>query len=145
MILSTKGRYAVMAMVELATHDQSKPVSLAMIAERQDIPLAYLEQIFARLKKAGLVESMRGPGGGYRLPRSADSMYVGEIVRASDESIEMTRCGGAHKSGCIAPKTRCLTHDLWQGLTQHIHDYLSDISLADVCGGKLSQKMEAVA
>lgn len=145
MILSTKGRYAVMAMVELATFDQSKPVTLAMIAERQDIPLAYLEQIFAKLKKAGLVESMRGPGGGYRLARRADAMVVADIVLASDESIEMTRCGGSHKGGCIAPKTRCLTHDLWQGLTQHIHDYLAAITLADVCAGKLPGRLEEAA
>ena len=137
MILSTKGRYAVMAMVELATHDQSKPITLAMIAERQDIPLAYLEQIFAKLKKAGLVESMRGPGGGYRLAAPAAQTCVADIVQASEESIEMTRCGGVHKSGCIAPKTRCLTHDLWQGLTQHIHGYLAAITLADVCNNRL--------
>lgn len=137
MILSTKGRYAVMAMVELATYDPSKPITLAMIAERQDIPLAYLEQIFAKLKKAGLVDSMRGPGGGYRLARTAAQTCVADIVRASEESLEMTRCGGPHKSGCIAPKTRCLTHDLWQGLTQHINDYLSSITLADVCENNL--------
>lgn len=145
MILSTKGRYAVMAMVELATFDQSRPVTLAMIAERQDIPLAYLEQIFAKLKKASLVESMRGPGGGYRLAREADKICVADIVLAADESIEMTRCGGAQKNGCIAPKTRCLTHDLWQGLTRHIHDYLQAITLADVCEGRLADRWEGAA
>ncbi len=135
MILSTKGRYAVMAMVDLAaSQEDAKPVSLAAIAERQEIPQAYLEQIFARLKKAGLVQAVRGPGGGYRLAQGAGSTRISDIMQAADESIKMTRCSGSDDpAGCMAPKTRCLTHDLWEGLGNHIFMYLYNITLADVC------------
>ena len=141
MILSTKGRYAVMAMVDLARQPATSPISLAMIAERQEIPLAYLEQIFARLKRAGLVTSVRGPGGGYQLARDAAGMNIAEIMAASDESIKMTRCEGHTKTGgCMAAKTRCLTHDLWEGLSAQIQTYLENITLADVCAGRLKTK-----
>jgi Rrf2 family iron-sulfur cluster assembly transcriptional regulator len=130
MLLSTKGRYAVMAMVDLATQPQEKPVALAAIAERQEIPLAYLEQIFSRLKRQGLVQSTRGPGGGYRLSHAVDDTLISDIIIAADESITMTRCGGG--DGCMAPKTRCLTHDLWEGLGQQIYHYLHSVSLGDV-------------
>lgn len=137
MILSTKGRYAVMAMVDLAREEEDKPVCLADIAERQEIPLAYLEQIFAKLKKQALVKSVRGPGGGYRLARPAEELRIADIVIASDESIKMTRCEGAGTPGCMAPKTRCLTHDLWEGLSNQIYSYLNGITLADVCERRL--------
>ena len=133
MILSTKGRYAVTAMVELAAMDEAKPVPLTVLAERQNIPLAYLEQIFARLKKGGLVQSVRGPGGGYQLALAPEETRIVDIILAADESIEMTRCGGSQKPGCANNKARCLTHDLWEGLTEHIYNYLKAISLADVC------------
>lgn len=133
MILSTKGRYAVTALVELASLGHNKPVALTVLAERQDIPLAYLEQIFARLKKGGLVQSVRGPGGGYVLAKSAEDIAIVDVILAADESIEMTRCGGPDKPGCAPNNARCLTHDLWEGLTEHIHNYLQAISLADVC------------
>ena len=133
MILSTKGRYAVMAMVELAVRDDHKPLSLSVIADKQEIPLAYLEQIFARLKRCGLVHSVRGPGGGYRLSELPAEITVADIIFAAEESIEMTRCGGSSKPGCMAPKTRCLTHDLWEGLTSHIRDYLQSVTLEDIC------------
>jgi len=139
MILSTKGRYAVMAMVELSSNGMG-PVSLGIIADRQGIPLAYLEQIFAKLKKADLVLSLRGPGGGYRLARPAKEIWVSDIVRAAEESIEMTRCGRAG-DGCTTKKARCLTHDLWEGLTQQIDVYLSAFSLQDVCDGKVKEKI----
>lgn len=138
MMLSTKGRYAVMAMVDLARESKASPVTLAAIAERQNIPLAYLEQIFARLKRAGVVDSVRGPGGGYRLASTACRTSIADIVLAADEQITMTRCGGDGKPGCMsANKTRCLTHDLWEGLGQHIHTYLDNITLADVCEGRM--------
>ncbi len=137
MILSTKGRYAVMAMVELAMADQGKPITLAYLAEKQEIPLAYLEQIFAKLKKSGLVESVRGPGGGYRLSQTPEQTLILDVIVAAEESIKMTRCGGDSHAGCMLPKTRCLTHDLWQGLTRHIEDYLQSVSLADVCNRDL--------
>lgn len=140
MNLSTKGRYAVMAMVDLATQGQDKPVGLAAIAGRQEIALAYLEQIFARLKKAGLVASVRGPGGGYKLGKSASEMSVAEIMFAADEPIKMTRCESDSHHGCMAAKTRCLTHDLWEGLTAQMRMYLGSITLADVCARRVQQK-----
>ena len=140
MILSTNGRYAVMAMVDLAIQPASKPVTLSAIAERQEIPLAYLEQIFARLKRAGLVKSVRGPGGGYTLARAPGGINVAEIMTASEEAMKMTRCDGKKHEGCMAPKTRCLTHDLWEGLSAQIQQYLSSITLADVCGRKIKEK-----
>lgn len=140
MILSTKGRYAVMAMVDLATQPEDKPVGLAAIAERQEIPLAYLEQIFARLKRAGLLTATRGPGGGYQLARGAEQINVAEIMLASDEPLKMTRCNTHSQQGCMTPKTRCLTHDLWQGLSDQIQHYLESITLDDICARRLQQK-----
>lgn len=139
MMLSTKGRYAVMAMVDLASQKQSKPVTLAAIAERQEIPLAYLEQIFSRLKRRGIVGSVRGPGGGYKLGKPASALTVADIVLASEEAIKMTRCGGETKV-CMSTKTRCLTHDLWEGLGEQIHHYLSNLTLADVCERRIHSK-----
>ena len=140
MILSTKGRYSVMAMVDLATQSAGKPVGLAAIAERQEIPLAYLEQIFARLKKAGIVKSVRGPGGGYTLGKPANEMSIAEIMFAADEPMKMTRCESDSHNGCMATKARCLTHDLWEGLTAQIRLYLGSIMLADVCERRVQQK-----
>lgn len=140
MILSTKGRYAVMAMVDLASQPAGRPVGLAAIAERQEIPLAYLEQIFARLKRSGLVTSVRGPGGGYQLARAAEHMNVAEIMLASDEPLKMTRCDSHAKKGCMTSKSRCLTHDLWEGLSDQIQHYLENISLADVGNRKVKEK-----
>ena len=140
MILSTKGRYAVMAMVELALHPTESPVRVALIAERQEIPLAYLEQIFAKLKRHGLIQSVRGPGGGYTLGRPAGLISMAEIIVAAEESIKMTRCGGTEHAGCMAPRTRCLTHDLWEGLGQQIYNYLSSLTLEDVASGAIKTK-----
>ena len=139
MILSTKGRYSVMAMVDLAIHAQGKPVGLAAIAQRQEIPLAYLEQIFARLKKAGVVKSVRGPGGGYLIAKSPSELSIADIMLAADEPMKMTRCKSEH-TGCMTKKARCLTHDLWEGLSAQIRLYLGSIMLADVCGSKVQQK-----
>lgn len=142
MMLSTRGRYAVMAMVDLAGRQVETPVTLAEISQRQEIPLAYLEQIFAKLRKKGLVKSVRGPGGGYHLMRPAADIWVSDIILAAEETIKMTRCDSG-PSGCMKPKTRCLTHDLWEGLGQQIYHYLSSISLEDVCDQRLRQKFPA--
>jgi Rrf2 family iron-sulfur cluster assembly transcriptional regulator len=140
MILSTKGRYAVMAMVDLATQPADKPVGLASVAERQEIPLAYLEQIFAKLKKAGLLKAVRGPGGGYKLTKTPDEISVADIMMASGEPIKMTRCKTDSHLGCMETKVRCLTHDLWEGLTAQMRHYLGSITLADVCARRVQQK-----
>jgi Rrf2 family iron-sulfur cluster assembly transcriptional regulator len=132
MKLSTKGRYAVMAMVDLATHSQGRPVSLADIAERQEISLSYLEQLFGKLRRCGLVKSMRGPGGGYLLGRAPMETRIADIVLAVDEPITATRCKVGTPVGCRGNQSRCLTHDLWEELGNQIHLYLASVSLADV-------------
>src|ERR1700681_4180339 len=118
MRLSTKGRYAVMAMVDLAEHSAGNPVSLAEIAENQEISLSYLEQLFAKLRKGGLVVSVRGPGGGYRLSRPASELRIADIIVAVDEPISATRCKAGSPKGCTGTAARCLTHDLWEELGQ---------------------------
>ncbi len=137
MRLSTKGRYAVMAMVDLAKHSGGDPVSLAEIAERQEISLSYLEQLFAKLRKGGLVNSVRGPGGGYLLAFAASETRISDIILAVDEPIRATRCAPGAPLGCSGSKSRCLTHDLWEELGNQIHLYLSSVSLADVCERRL--------
>jgi len=137
MRLSTKGRYAVMAMADLAGHvpgqdNQIKPVALADIAERQDISLSYLEQLFAKLRRGGLVTSVRGPGGGYRLSRASADLRIADIILAVDEPIAATRCKTGSTKGCTKTGARCVTHDLWEELGQQIHVFLSSVSLADV-------------
>ena len=132
MKLSTKGRYAVMAMVDLARHGDGGPVALADIAERQDISLSYLEQLFAKLRRGGLVKSVRGPGGGYLLTHDRDETRIADIILAVDEPIRATRCTPGAPTGCSGNKTRCLTHDLWEELGNQIHLYLSSVTLADV-------------
>lgn len=133
MRLSTKGRYAVMAMVDLAKHGRGEPISLAEIAERQEISLSYLEQLFAKLRAGNLVKSVRGPGGGYLLAHGADGTRISDIILAVDEPIRATRCTPGAPLGCSGSKTRCLTHDLWEELGNQIHLYLSSVTLADVC------------
>jgi Rrf2 family iron-sulfur cluster assembly transcriptional regulator len=132
MRLSTKGRYAVMAVVDLARQGD-RAVSLAEIAGRQQISLSYLEQLFARLRRAGLVRSVRGPGGGYRLARSAAETPIADVVLAVDEPIRATRCtGSSSPKGCMPGGERCLTHDLWEDLGREIHRYLAQVSIEDV-------------
>ena len=133
MRLSTKGRYAVMAIVELAQHSGGDPVSLAEIAERQEIALSYLEQLFAMLRKNGFVKGVRGPGGGYLLAHDRRETRIADIILAVDETIRATRCAPGAPVGCRGNRTRCLTHDLWEELGNQIHLYLSSVSLADVC------------
>lgn len=166
MRLSTKGRYAVMAMADLALNAQTwaqnternvKPISLAEVSERQQISLSYLEQLFARLRKANLVKSARGPGGGYVLARPAAQIFVSDIVLAVDEPIKATRCEmtsnklGANKRlsadeagaevGCMPGGQRCLTHNLWEDLGVAIQDYLSQVSLDDVINKRTRKKV----
>jgi Rrf2 family transcriptional regulator, iron-sulfur cluster assembly transcription factor len=133
MRLSTKGRYAVMAMVDLAQHGGGGPVSLAEIAERQEISLSYLEQLFAKLRRGGLVRSVRGPGGGYLLAHGRDDTRVADIILAVDEPLHAIRCQPGATIGCRGDRSRCLTHDLWEELSNQIHLYLSSVSLGDVC------------
>ena len=142
MRLSTKGRYAVMAMTDLAKRQddgEGRAVALAEIAARQQISLSYLEQLFARLRRKGLVKSARGPGGGYRLAQEADKTWIADIVLAVDEPLRATRCGltkGGPK-GCMAGGERCMTHDLWEEMGRQIHGYLASVSVADVLEGRL--------
>lgn len=138
MMLNTKSRYAVTAMVYLSTHAETAPHTLAHISESQDIPLSYLEQIFLILRKQGLVKSVRGPGGGYVLARPADELRISDIVQAVDESLKMTRCADRKAEGCLHDKTRCLTHNLWEGLEDVIFNYFRSVSLADVSNRRLS-------
>jgi Rrf2 family iron-sulfur cluster assembly transcriptional regulator len=133
MRLSTKGRYAVMAMADLAGHEaNAKPVSLADIAARQEISLSYLEQLFAKLRRGGLVSSVRGPGGGYRLSRPASEVRIADIIIAVDEPMTATRCKAGSPKGCTGTSSRCVTHDLWEELGRQIQVFLSSVSLADV-------------
>lgn len=129
MRLTSKGRYAVTAMLDVALHTEQGPVPLADISERQGISLSYLEQLFARLRKQGLVSSVRGPGGGYRLGIEPDEISVSAVIRAVDESIDATRCGG---QGDCQGGHRCLTHSLWSNLSERIEDFLANISLAEL-------------
>lgn len=137
MKLSTKGRYAVMAMVDLAAHDSGKPVALADIAERQEISLSYLEQLFGKLRRGNLVRSVRGPGGGYLLSRPAAETRIADIVLSVDEPIRATRCERDSPHGCQSGSSRCLTHDLWEELGHQIHLFLNSVSLADVVGRRI--------
>ena len=141
MKLGTKGRYAVMAMVDLAgstvMNGKSNPMTLSNIAERQEISLSYLEQLFSRLRKAGLVKSVRGPGGGYMLARSAAQLRISDIVMAVDEPIRVTRCSANSGAGCMPDGGRCVTHDLWQELGNHIYLFLNTVTLEDVCARRV--------
>jgi Rrf2 family iron-sulfur cluster assembly transcriptional regulator len=133
MKLSTKGRYAVMAMADLAANTAGRPIALADVADRQDISLSYLEQLFGKLRKGGLVKSVRGPGGGYLLARALGDIRVSDIILAVDEPIKATRCTPGSPEGCIsANRGRCLTHDLWEELGNQIYLYLSSVSLEDI-------------
>lgn len=129
MKMTTKGRYAVTAILDVALHDSDGPVNLSDISQRQDISLTYLEQLFSKLKKNGLVESARGPGGGYRLALAADQITVAKVIYSVDEPIDVTRCHG--KQNCQGD-LRCLTHDLWMELNMHISGFLNGLTLDDL-------------
>ena len=154
MRLSTKGRYAVMAMTDLARHgEDGRAVSLSDIAARQEISLAYLEQLFARLRRGGLVKSVRGPGGGYRLAKPLSQTNIADIVLAVDEPLQATRCseriGADLGKGCMAGGERCLTHGLWDALGRQIEGFLAGVSLEDVLerrvGGPIAPRARSQA
>lgn len=139
MKLTTKGRYAVMAMADLARYSTGRPVALADIAERQEISLSYLEQLFAKLRRGELVKSVRGPGGGYLLSRHADEIRISDVILAVDEPIKATRCELGSPKGCMGNSaSRCITHDLWAELSHQIHLFLGSVSLGDVVDGRVT-------
>lgn len=145
MKLSARGRYAVMAMADLAQATaalddaaNATPVSVAAIAERQEIPQPYLEQLFAKLRKAGLVTSHRGAYGGYALARPAGELKVADVILAVDEPIKTTRCSDASGDGCMSDQGRCLTHDLWDELSRQIYVFLASVTLEDVVEKRLA-------
>lgn len=129
MRLTTKGRFAVTAMIDVAMHGANGPVTLATVSERQRISLSYLEQLFGKLRRSGLVASVRGPGGGYQLARAAAQLSVAQIIVAVDEPIDATQCGGLEN---CRDDRRCMTHDLWAGLNSHIFSFLSGVTLAQL-------------
>ena len=137
MRLTTKGRFAVTAMMDLALRGQDGPVALAGVSERQKISLSYLEQLFGKLRRHGLVDSVRGPGGGYNLARKPDSVSVAEIILAVDEPIDTTQCGG--RENC-RDEGRCMTHELWSGLNAHIFSYLRSVTLAELVSQQESRE-----
>ena len=132
MKLTTKGRYAVMAMADLASNTNVRPISLKEISLRQNISLAYLEQIFIKLKNKKLVKSIRGATGGYILDRSATDIKLSHIISAVDEEVKMLNCKKNSKKGCNNKSTKCITHDLWDELDQHIHGFFEKVKLQDL-------------
>jgi Rrf2 family iron-sulfur cluster assembly transcriptional regulator len=134
-----------MALVDLAGHSNGRPVALADISGRQEISLSYLEQLFAKLRRAGLVKSVRGPGGGYLLARTAEDTRISDAIMAVDEPIRATRCKPNSGTGCHTDKSRCLTHDLWEELSHQIHLFLNSVSLADVCEKRVLGRSGSVA
>lgn len=137
MKLTTKGRFAVTAMVDLALQKGDHPVTLADISQRQRISLSYLEQLFGKLRRRQLVDSVRGPGGGYRLAKDMAAVSVVDIIRAVDEPIDATQCGG--RENCRDDQ-KCITHDLWAALNQHIHEYLGAVSLKQLVDEQLAKQ-----
>jgi Rrf2 family iron-sulfur cluster assembly transcriptional regulator len=142
MKLTTKGRYAVTAMLDLAINRERGPITLADISHRQGISLSYLEQLFSRLRKRGLVDSTRGPGGGYRLSRAAEAIAVAEVISAVDETVDATSCRGLRN--CHDARA-CLTHQLWSDLSEQIHDFLGGITLAQVLSKRSNEVSKEVA
>src|SRR5689334_21807053 len=139
MRLTTKGRFAVTAMIDLAMRDGRKPVTLADISERQKISLSYLEQLFGKLRRRELVSSVRGPGGGYQLVRKTDEVSVADIIRAVDEPIDATQCGG--RENCKGDR-KCITHDLWASLNDKIFEYLNGVTLEQLVAKAKIQEQE---
>ena len=137
MRLTTKGRFAVTAMIDLALRQQSGPVTLAAISQRQQISLSYLEQLFGKLRRHQLVESTRGPGGGYTLGRKADDITVADIILSVDEPLDATHCGG--KENCLGGDSRCMTHDLWASLNAKMVEFLDSVSLQKLVDDQISK------
>lgn len=140
MRLTTKGRYAVTAMLDLAVHATKGPITLADISQRQGISLSYLEQLFSKLRKRDLVASARGPGGGYRLSRAANEINVAEVISAVDEKVDATRCAG---QGNCQNGEECLTHQLWTDLSDQLYDFLNGISLGQLVDKRNVQDVAA--
>jgi Rrf2 family iron-sulfur cluster assembly transcriptional regulator len=140
MRLTTKGRYAVTAMLDLAMNSKEKPVNLNEISGRQAISLSYLEQLFSKLRKQKLVKSVRGPGGGYQLNRAADEISIADVINAVNESMDVSRCEG--KANCHEGK-QCLTHNLWMDLSERIHDFLNQITLGELIQKNAEQGIDA--
>ena len=141
MRLTTKGRFAVTAMLDLALHGTQGPVTLAGISERQKISLSYLEQLFGKLRRRELVESVRGPGGGYYLARDASLVSVADIVRAVEEPLDSTGCGG--RENC-QENQRCMTHDLWEELNTTVYGFLAGVTLAQLVERQRSKPVNVV-
>jgi len=139
MRLTTKGRFAVTAMIDVALNGTRGPVTLAAVSERQRISLSYLEQLFGKLRRHGLVESVRGPGGGYNLARPADQVSVADVILAVDEPIDATQCGG--RENCHDDR-RCMTHDLWAALSAHIFSFLRSVTLAQLVAEQRQKQAE---
>lgn len=140
MRLTTKGRFAVTAMIDLALRQNSGPVTLAAISQRQQISLSYLEQLFGKLRRNALVESTRGPGGGYTLARKAAEITVADIITSVDEPIDATQCAG--KENCLGEAGRCMTHDLWSSLNQRMVEFLDSVSLQKLVDDQLAKGMK---
>ena len=140
MRLTTKGRFAVTAMIDLGLRQAGGPVTLAAISQRQQISLSYLEQLFGKLRRNELVESTRGPGGGYTLARDASQITVAEIIVSVDEPIDATQCGG--KENCLGEGSRCMTHDLWATLNQRMVDFLTSVTLQKLVDDQLAKGMQ---
>ncbi|MEN8236596.1 MAG: Rrf2 family transcriptional regulator [Pseudomonadota bacterium] len=137
MKLSTKGKYAVVAVVDLALHGRSTPIALGEIADRQKLPIQYLEQLFSKLRRCGLVKSTRGQSGGYKLALDPDQIQISDVLQAVEEAVQTTRCApNSHKS-CVGGSEKCLTHQLWQGLENQVMEYLQTVTVDDVCQRRL--------
>lgn len=132
MMLTTKGRYAVMAMVDIACQISDNPVSLTDVATRQQINIDYLEQIFLKLRRNGLITSIRGAKGGYKLDKTPEEIKIADIIKAIEEPVKLLRCTNNEKEGCMKNKARCVTHHLWEGLDNLIHEYLQSVTLEQV-------------
>lgn len=137
MMLTTKSRYAVTSIVDIAKISNNEPVNLADISARQNISISYLEQIFAKLKTAGIVSSIKGPGGGYLITKQLDQINIKAIIDAVEEKTRMTQCGNDLNNRCLKNNTKCATHNLWHNLGNHINNYLNNISIKDVIENKL--------
>jgi Rrf2 family iron-sulfur cluster assembly transcriptional regulator len=140
-MLTTKARYAVMAVIDMAySVNKEQPITLADISLRQNIALSYLEQIFNKLKKAGIVKAIKGPGGGYLL--TDYNFEIARIIDAVEENLEMTRCNNRSNNGCMPDNTKCSTHHLWEGLNYQIRDYFNRVTITDIVSGKLKNEVE---
>lgn len=143
MRLTTKGRFAVTAMIDLGLNGGERPITLSAISERQNISLSYLEQLFAKLRRHGIVESVRGPGGGYCLAREASKISVADVILAVDEPLDATQCGG--RESCTKSTQRCMTHDLWSTLNRKMLDYLASVNLASLVEQQQQRAVERQA